>query len=82
MGRMVFPFADEVTGAVIQERLGRNVDLLLGRKTFDGCIVLADALELLAERDDRNQVRRFEHARFEQLAAERFPKRRPRGKGS
>ncbi len=35
-GGWFFPFADEVTGAVIQERLGRNVDLLLGRKTFDG----------------------------------------------
>lgn len=31
-----FPFADEVTGAVVQERLAKNVDLLLGRKTFDG----------------------------------------------
>jgi dihydrofolate reductase len=25
-----------VTGAVVQERLGKTVDLLLGRKTFDG----------------------------------------------
>jgi len=31
-----FPYADEVTGAVVQERLARPVDLLLGRKTFDG----------------------------------------------
>jgi hypothetical protein len=30
-----FGYADEVTGAVIQERLGKQVDLLLGRKTFD-----------------------------------------------
>jgi len=30
-----FPFADEVTGAVVQERLAKPVDLLLGRKTFD-----------------------------------------------
>jgi dihydrofolate reductase len=30
-----FPFADEVTGAVVQERLARPVDLLLGRKTFE-----------------------------------------------
>jgi len=29
-----FPYADEVTGAVIQERLAKPVDLLLGRKTF------------------------------------------------
>src|SRR5678809_1103534 len=31
-----FPYADEVSGAVIQERLAKPVDLLLGRKTFDG----------------------------------------------
>ena len=31
-----FPYADEVTGAVVQERLAKPVDLLLGRKTFDG----------------------------------------------
>jgi dihydrofolate reductase len=31
-----FPYADEATGAVIQERLAKPVDLLLGRKTFDG----------------------------------------------
>lgn len=30
-----FGYADEVTGAVIQERLKQPVDLLLGRKTFD-----------------------------------------------
>lgn len=30
-----FGYADEVTGAVIQERLKKPVDLLLGRKTFD-----------------------------------------------
>lgn len=35
-GGWFFPFADEVTGAVVQERLGKPVDLLLGRKTFDG----------------------------------------------
>ncbi len=34
-GGWFFPYADEVTGAVVQERLGRNVDLLLGRKTFE-----------------------------------------------
>ena len=33
-GGWFFPFADEVTGAVMQERLGKKVDLLLGRKTF------------------------------------------------
>jgi dihydrofolate reductase len=33
-GGWFFPFADEVTGAVMQERLSRPVDLLLGRKTF------------------------------------------------
>src|SRR5262245_50718103 len=30
-----FGYADEETGAVIQERLAKPVDLLLGRKTFD-----------------------------------------------
>ena len=35
-GGWFFPYADEVTGAVVQERLGKNVDLLLGRKTFEG----------------------------------------------
>ncbi len=34
-GGWFFPFADEVTGAVVQERLGKQVDLLLGRKTFE-----------------------------------------------
>ena len=33
-GGWFFPYADEVTGAVVQERLARPVDLLLGRKTF------------------------------------------------
>lgn len=35
-GGWFFPHADEVTGAVIQERLAKPVDLLLGRKTFEG----------------------------------------------
>ena len=35
-GGWFFPYADEETGAVIQERLAKPVDLLLGRKTFDG----------------------------------------------
>ena len=30
-----FGYADEATGAVIQKRLAKPVDLLLGRKTFD-----------------------------------------------
>lgn len=30
-----FGYADEATGAVVQERLAKPVDLLLGRKTFD-----------------------------------------------
>jgi len=34
-GGWFFPFADEVTGEVMQERLGKQVDLLLGRKTFE-----------------------------------------------
>jgi dihydrofolate reductase len=34
-GGWFFPYADEVTGAVLQERLAKPVDLLLGRKTFD-----------------------------------------------
>lgn len=35
-GGWFFPYADEETGAVIQERLAKPVDLLLGRKTFAG----------------------------------------------
>jgi len=35
-GGWFFPFADEVTGAVVEERLAKPVDLLLGRKTFEG----------------------------------------------
>ena len=35
-GGSFFPYADEVTGAVVQERLAKPVDMLLGRKTFDG----------------------------------------------
>ena len=35
-GGWFFPFADEVTGTVVQERLAKPVDLLLGRKTFEG----------------------------------------------
>lgn len=34
-GGWFFPFADEVTGSVIQERLAKPMDLLLGRKTFE-----------------------------------------------
>ena len=34
-GGWFFPYADEVTGAVLQERLAKPVDLLLGRKTFE-----------------------------------------------
>ncbi len=33
-GGWFFPYADEVTGAVVQERLAKPFDLLLGRKTF------------------------------------------------
>ncbi len=33
-GGWFFPYADQVTGAVVQERLAKPVDLLLGRKTF------------------------------------------------
>lgn len=35
-GGWFFGYADEATGGVIQERLAKNVDLLLGRKTFAG----------------------------------------------
>jgi dihydrofolate reductase len=35
-GGWFFPYADEITGAVVQERLAKPMDLLLGRKTFDG----------------------------------------------
>lgn len=35
-GGWFFPYADQVTGAVVQERLAKPVDLLLGRKTFAG----------------------------------------------
>jgi acyl-coenzyme A thioesterase PaaI-like protein len=31
-GGWFFPYADEVTGAAVQERLAKPVDLLLGRK--------------------------------------------------
>jgi len=34
-GGWFFGYADEATGAVVQERLAKPVDLLLGRKTFD-----------------------------------------------
>ena len=34
-GGWFFPYADEATGAVVQGRLAKSVDLLLGRKTFD-----------------------------------------------
>jgi dihydrofolate reductase len=34
-GGWFFPYADDVTGAVLGERLAKPVDLLLGRKTFD-----------------------------------------------
>lgn len=34
-GGWFFGYADEAAGAVIQERLAKPVDLLLGRKTFD-----------------------------------------------
>jgi len=33
-GGWFFPLADEITGAAVKERLGKPVDLLLGRKTF------------------------------------------------
>ena len=35
-GGWFFGYADEATGAVIQNRLAKQVDLLLGRKVFDG----------------------------------------------
>ncbi len=35
-GGWFFPYADEATGAVVQERLAKPMDLLLGRKTFEG----------------------------------------------
>ena len=35
-GGWFFGYADEATGGVIQERLAKNVDILLGRKTFAG----------------------------------------------
>jgi dihydrofolate reductase len=34
-GGWFFPYADEVTGEIVQERLAKPVDLLLGRKTFE-----------------------------------------------
>jgi len=33
-GGWFFPYADEATGAVVQARLAKQADLLLGRKTF------------------------------------------------
>src|SRR6478672_11848473 len=44
--------------------------------------VLADALELLAQCDERYQVRRLQHPRLERLAAKRLSERRPCGKSS
>jgi len=41
---------------------------------------LADAFELLAERDDRNKVRRFEYAWLKRLAAHSLFEWRPCGK--
>lgn len=35
-GGWFFPYADEVTGDVVKERLAKPIDLLLGRKTFAG----------------------------------------------
>ena len=35
-GGWFFPYADGASSSVIQERLAKPVDLLLGRKTFDG----------------------------------------------
>jgi dihydrofolate reductase len=35
-GGWFFPYADEATGAVVQERLAKQADLLLGRKVFEG----------------------------------------------
>src|SRR6187397_2210527 len=35
-GGWFFGYADEATGSVVQERLAKPVDLLLGRKTFAG----------------------------------------------
>jgi dihydrofolate reductase len=35
-GGWFFPYTDEVSGAAIQERLAKPVDLLLGRKVFEG----------------------------------------------
>ena len=56
-----FPYADEVMGAVVQERLAKPMDLLLGRKTFDGWETYWPThSRLLAERDDRNEVRCLE----------------------
>ena len=43
---------------------------------------MADAFELLAERHDRDEVRRLEHPDFQRLAAQRIPERRHRGKGT
>jgi len=80
-GGWFFPYADEVTGAVVQERLAKPVDLLLGRQDLRLMgNVLAYAFELLAECHDRNQVRRLEYARLKRLAAHRLFERRPGGK--
>jgi hypothetical protein len=66
---------------VVQERLAKPVDLLLGRKTFAGWEnVLAAPFELLAECDDRDKVRRLEYPRLERLAAYCIFERGPRGK--
>jgi dihydrofolate reductase len=57
-----FGYTDEACGAVIQERLAKPVDLLLGRKTFDIWEPYwTHPLGLVAKRDDRNKVRRLEY---------------------
>ena len=78
-GGWFFPYADEVTGAVVQQRLAKPMDLLLGRKTFAAWETYwTDAFEFLAERDDRDEVRCLEHAQLQRLAAQRISQRRHR----
>ena len=62
-GGWFFPYADAVTGAVVQERLAKPVESAV--RTEDLCRlgnILAHAFELLAECHDCNEVCRLEYA--------------------
>lgn len=59
-GGWFFPYADEATGARAAGQACRSAAGTEDLRPMGN--VLADAFELLAERDDRNEVRRLEYA--------------------